>query len=194
MIFASCWQDLLFPQKKKVVKTKFTPEEDERIRQLVQQHGTENWALIASHMKGRKTRQVRERYQYFLAPELKSDHWTEEEDSMLMAMVGKLGKHWKHISERFPGRTDINVKNRYNKLMRRNNKKERAESKKFRLAESDVAKASASKNEDAYAGEFWLKNIESCFKDSDFPSDMRSSSTVLDAYNDFCGGYNDFCA
>ena len=40
----------------------WTPAEDDMLRSLVTQHGIQQWALIASEMKGRNGKQCRERW------------------------------------------------------------------------------------------------------------------------------------
>ena len=100
------------------VKSKFSSEEDTLLTQLVQQFGNENWALIASKIKGRSTRQCRERYINYLCPSLNHSPWTEEEDKLLIEKYKEYGSKWKAITDFFPNRTDINVKNRWLKLER----------------------------------------------------------------------------
>ena len=101
-----------------ILKRKFTAAEDEKIRRLVQQYGKDNWATIASEFENRNTRQVRERYFHYLAPYVRSDPWTAEEDRELAKRVKELGHKWKNMETYFPGRTDISIKNHYNAILR----------------------------------------------------------------------------
>jgi hypothetical protein len=48
--------------------------------------------------------------------------WAPHEDRLLEEKVGELGRRWKVLEAYFPGRTDINLKNRYNLLTRKRNK------------------------------------------------------------------------
>jgi hypothetical protein len=98
----------------------FTPDEDDRLRELVSKYGTEDWAKIASKMPKRETRQCRERWLNYLAPSVIRAPWTAEEDAMLIQKVNELGRKWQQIAHFFKGRTDINVKNRWNHLRKHN--------------------------------------------------------------------------
>lgn len=104
---------------------KFTSEEDQILKNLVEQYGEDNWATIASMMYNRNPRQCRERYQYYLSPKLNRGEWAEEEDNLLRAKVEEFGNKWVKISKFFPSRTDAMVKNRYQVLLRRQNKQQR---------------------------------------------------------------------
>ena len=48
-------------EDKKTTRTKFTPQEDQRLVELVHQFGEKSWKKIASIMKTRITHQCRER-------------------------------------------------------------------------------------------------------------------------------------
>lgn len=99
--------------KEKRPKTKFTSDEDNMILKLVEIYGDENWALIASKMKGRSTRQCRERYRNYLSPTVNNSPWTSDEDTLLYKRYERFGPKWKLIADGFNNRTDINIKNRW---------------------------------------------------------------------------------
>ena len=98
----------------------FSPKEDERLKMLVAKYGTDNWSAIEKEMPGRNVRQCRERYKHYLSPEISQQPWTPAEDELLLAKVNEIGSRWVTISKFFNNRTDINVKNRWVVLMRRN--------------------------------------------------------------------------
>ena len=102
-------------------KAKFTPEEDQELIQLIEKYGTNNWSLVSSMMKGRNERQVKDRWFYYLSPDLNKSEWTQEEDNLLIAKVQELGSSWVKISKAFQGRTDVQIKNRWNILKRKMN-------------------------------------------------------------------------
>ena len=104
----------------------FTPEEDDRLRELVEKHGENNWFHIASKMPKRDTRQCRERWFNYLSPKVINGTWTEEEDKFLAEKVSQFGRKWKAIEPFFPGRTDINIKNRWNFLQKKKAKEEKS--------------------------------------------------------------------
>jgi hypothetical protein len=85
-------------------------------------YGTADWVAIASQMPNRDSRQCRERWYHYLAPEVLSDEWTKEEDVLLQKQVEAHGHKWKWFETQFPGRTDINIKNHYQLLLRKSRK------------------------------------------------------------------------
>ena len=94
----------------------FTPEEDDKLRSLVNKYGVDNWSRIAMKMKKRSVRQCRDRWFYYLSPAAVNGKWSDAEDAILKEKVDIFGKKWKFITQFFNGRTDINIKNRWNYL------------------------------------------------------------------------------
>ena len=104
--------------QRKYLRNKFTEDEDNKLKELVDRYG-DDWCSIASEMTGRGVRQCKERWSQYLAPDIVTREWTEEEDMRLEQKVTELGRRWIHIKPFFPGRTDTNLKNRFNLLCRR---------------------------------------------------------------------------
>lgn len=94
-------------------KQKFTAEEDSKLKEFVKELGTHSWKKIAAQMKSRTTRQCRERYINYLAPNVTNGPWTLEEDQRLIQLVNEMGPKWSKIALFFNSRSDVNVKNRY---------------------------------------------------------------------------------
>ncbi|OHT10932.1 r2r3-MYB transcription factor [Tritrichomonas foetus] len=101
----------------------FTKEEDIYLQFLVRRHGEKNWNVVAALMGNRTARQCRDRYRNYLSPCINVSKWTEEEDRVLIAKHREIGPHWKKIATFFNSRTDVNIKNRFNYLMSRQNQK-----------------------------------------------------------------------
>jgi hypothetical protein len=101
------------------VRHHFLEHEDELLRELVEDFGDDDWATIAEELPGRSPRQCKERWNHYLSPQLVQTKWLEGEDELLLGLVEKHGKKWKLLERYFTGRTDTNIKNRYNVLARR---------------------------------------------------------------------------
>ena len=98
---------------KPLVSQKFTPEEDEKLKNLVKTYGTNDWKTISSLIPNRSQRQCRERWKNYLSPDVSNAPWTSEEDQLLEEKYKELGSQWSRISKFFNARTDIHVKNRW---------------------------------------------------------------------------------
>ena len=92
---------------------KFTPEEDEKLKTLVETYGEGTWSFIAKKMNDRNRKQVRERYINFLSTERVETKFTQEEDDTILQYVQEKGRKWSALAELLPGRTPIMIKNRY---------------------------------------------------------------------------------
>ena len=116
---SACYTNLaFFLVKPKNVKLKFTPEEDDRLRWLVQQHGTNSWNLIAKLMGNRNARQCRERWKNYVNPELRNEPWNQEEDRLLVEKYGEFGPRWNKIAKFFVNRSDNSLRNRWQLMLR----------------------------------------------------------------------------
>ncbi|CAN0093815.1 unnamed protein product, partial [Phaeothamnion confervicola] len=92
--------------------------EDERLKTLVGVFGV-RWSQIAEHMPGRVGKQCRERYLNHLDPGLNKSQWTQQEEALLVSLHRKHSNSWAEIARHIPGRSDNDVKNRWNLIARR---------------------------------------------------------------------------
>ena len=99
-------------------KKKFTPEEDERLRQLVGEFGEFEWEKIASMFPNRNPRQCHDRWKFYLNPKINKTPFTKEEDWLLINLVCKYGGMWVQISKHFKNRSDVQMKNRWKALQK----------------------------------------------------------------------------
>jgi myb proto-oncogene protein len=98
----------------------WTADEDNKLKDLVQMHGTKHWAAIAALVPGRTTIQCARRWHRFL--KIKTERatsryrWTEEEDSKLKDLVQiHGGKDWAATAALLPGRTVIQCTSRWHR-------------------------------------------------------------------------------
>ncbi|XP_063773445.1 transcriptional activator Myb isoform X2 [Pseudophryne corroboree] len=100
--------------KRHLGKTRWTREEDEKLKKLVEQNGTEDWKVVASFLPNRTDVQCQHRWQKVLNPELIKGPWTKEEDQRVIELVQKYGpKRWSVIAKHLKGRIGKQCRERW---------------------------------------------------------------------------------
>ncbi|XP_076017225.1 myb-related protein A [Genypterus blacodes] len=100
--------------KKVLCKVKWSRDEDEKLKKLVEQHGSDSWKLIANYFPGRTDGQCQHRWQKVLNPELVKGPWTKEEDQKVIDLVHKYGpKRWSVIAKHLQGRIGKQCRERW---------------------------------------------------------------------------------
>ena len=138
--------NLITLKKKKLAfckHNKWTTEEDNILRGLINEFGEDNWTLVSKKMEKRSSRQCRERWKYYLNPNLNLRNWSPEEDQLILNKRKELGPKWATIATFFQNRTDAMIKTRYNALIRDQTKKKEEENQ---LEANKIIDSSRKKN------------------------------------------------
>ncbi|OHT17131.1 Myb-like DNA-binding domain containing protein [Tritrichomonas foetus] len=126
---------MLSQQKKSnsVSRHKFSPEEDQKLKDLVAELGESNWNEVSARLGTRTPRQCRERFRNYLSPNLSNDPWTVEDDEKLKAMYVEYGPKWALIATFFPSRSDVNIKNHWAQMNNKSNREHNLQKEKQQL-------------------------------------------------------------
>ncbi|KAM3143146.1 hypothetical protein pb186bvf_004732 [Paramecium bursaria] len=124
-----CKHKWLSMQKIALQQQPFSPEEDRRLYDIIQQFQQvdqgQKWSQIAQLLNQytnvyRSSKQCRERWLNHLNPNISKDPWNDQEDIILMGYVKEIGRRWAEISKLMDGRRSENtLKNRFNSLIKR---------------------------------------------------------------------------
>ncbi|KAJ0243663.1 SANT/Myb domain-containing protein [Hirschfeldia incana] len=101
-------------------KGPWTPEEDEKLIDHIQEHGHRSWrALPKQAGLNRCGKSCRLRWTNYLRPDIKRGNFTEEEEETIINLHALLGNKWSSIASNLPGRTDNEIKNYWNTHLRK---------------------------------------------------------------------------
>ncbi|KAF8794099.1 Transcriptional activator Myb like protein [Argiope bruennichi] len=103
-----------FPRSKPLNKARWTKEEDEKLKRLVELYTSEGWSKIASFLPNRTDVQCQQRWQKVVNPNLVKGPWTKEEDQMVVDLVKKYGpQKWTLIAKQLRGRIGKQCRERW---------------------------------------------------------------------------------
>ncbi|GFT50405.1 transcriptional activator Myb [Nephila pilipes] len=103
-----------FNKNKPVNKARWTKEEDEKLKKLVEIYSGDGWTKIASYLPNRTDVQCQQRWQKVVNPNLVKGPWTKEEDQMVVELVKKYGpQKWTLIAKQLRGRIGKQCRERW---------------------------------------------------------------------------------
>uniref|UniRef100_K3WIN3 Myb-like DNA-binding protein n=1 Tax=Globisporangium ultimum (strain ATCC 200006 / CBS 805.95 / DAOM BR144) TaxID=431595 RepID=K3WIN3_GLOUD len=92
---------------------RWTPEQDEALRQAVNDLGQRNWMAVAERVPGRDNAQCLQRWNKVLKPGLVKGPWSVDEDNLLMETMLKGYDSWRQVAAHIPGRTAKQCRERW---------------------------------------------------------------------------------
>ncbi|RDX75519.1 Transcription factor MYB36 [Mucuna pruriens] len=107
--------------KANVKRGPWSPEEDSKLKEYIEKHGTGgNWiALPQKAGLKRCGKSCRLRWLNYLRPNIKHGEFTDEEDRIICSLYANIGSRWSIIAAQLPGRTDNDIKNYWNTKLKR---------------------------------------------------------------------------
>jgi hypothetical protein len=148
------WTKVIQPFLK---KGKWTEEEDKLLLNWVEQNGPQKWSKLSLILKGRSSKQIRDRWINNLNPDKsKTFQWTDDLDKLLLLKYIEIGSSWVTISKHLEHTTENMIKNRFYSLLRSTACRIK---KKFKL-KSQKQEKSFKKSETAKNPEnFWIFDL-----------------------------------
>uniref|UniRef100_A0A8C4RBG5 V-myb avian myeloblastosis viral oncogene homolog n=1 Tax=Eptatretus burgeri TaxID=7764 RepID=A0A8C4RBG5_EPTBU len=100
--------------QRRTCKSRWSRDEDEKLKKLVAKHGRDNWKVISTFFTNRTDLHCLQRWQKVLNPELVKGPWTKEEDQKVVELVHKYGpKRWSLIAKHLKGRIGKQCRERW---------------------------------------------------------------------------------
>lgn len=122
---ANRWNSITRPRRSEsarpIIRRRWwSAQEDNQLNQLVARHGSKDWPRIAACLGEISSRMCRQRWMNHLRPLLSKGEWTPIEDQALWETVTEVGPKWVQISsEHMPCRSEVDLLNRWNLIIRR---------------------------------------------------------------------------
>ncbi|XP_045798718.1 transcription factor RAX2-like [Trifolium pratense] len=107
--------------KANVKKGPWSPEEDAKLKDYIEKHGTGgNWITLPKRVGlTRCGKSCRLRWLNYLRPNIKHGEFSDSEDKIICTLFASIGSRWSIIASKLQGRTDNDVKNYWNTKLKK---------------------------------------------------------------------------
>ncbi|OVA16317.1 SANT/Myb domain [Macleaya cordata] len=139
-----------------VKKGPWSPEEDAKLKNYIEQHGTgNNWIALPQKIGLKRCgKSCRLRWLNYLRPNIKHGGFSEDEDNIICNLYISIGSRWSIIAAQLPGRTDNDIKNYWNTRLKKKLLGRRKDSQSRRLSslnDQDYSKDSNNIDDNSYS-------------------------------------------
>ncbi|XP_047336853.1 transcription factor RAX2-like [Impatiens glandulifera] len=108
--------------KANVKKGPWSPEEDAKLKDYIDKHGTigGNWISLPQKAGLRRCgKSCRLRWLNYLRPNIRHGEFSEDEDRIISTLFATIGSRWSIIAGQLAGRTDNDIKNYWNTKLKK---------------------------------------------------------------------------